>query len=135
MSHVEPRAVVEHQAGDVAVAEHGARAARQMRLDAEAIHRRSQHRARRVVELHLHQVAHQVHDVHLDVELQQAARGLEAEQAAADHRGAARDAAAYSRIAEQSSSVRNTKTPGAVAARVGDAAPRVAGRRACCRSR
>ena len=58
-------------------------------VDAEAIHRREQHRPRRVVELHLHQVAHQVDDVDLDVELQETARGLEAEQAAADHRGAA----------------------------------------------
>ena len=48
------------------------------------------------IELHLHQVRHQVHDVDLEALLEQAARGLQAEQAAADHRRP-RDCWAYAR--------------------------------------
>ena len=44
---------------------------------------------RRTVELALHHAVHEVHDGHLEPLAGQAARGLEAEQAAADDRDAA----------------------------------------------
>ena len=56
-------------------------------LTPELLHRLLQHRPAVAIELHLHQVCHEVHDGDLEAAARQAARRFEAEQAAADHRG------------------------------------------------
>src|SRR5262249_36883566 len=78
-------AVSESQSGDVAVAEYGRSVLVEMNLHAHRFHRTFERRARRGVELNLHQMRHQVHDVNLRVQTEQAARRLQSEQAAADH--------------------------------------------------
>ncbi len=83
---VERRAVLELQAGDRAVAEQPGRRLAEVHLDPEQFHRLLQHQAGVPIELHLHQVFHQVDDVDLEAASRQAARRFEAEQAAADHR-------------------------------------------------
>ena len=62
----------------------------EVHAEAQPAQRAQQHPAGRGIELHLHQVRHQVDDVDLEALLEQAARGLQAEQAAADHRRHAR---------------------------------------------
>ena len=84
---LQARAVLELQAGDGAVAEEAGRGLAEVHLDPELFHRLLQHQPGVAIELHLHQVLHQVHHVDLEAAARQAARRFEAEQAAADHRG------------------------------------------------
>ena len=84
---LEARAVLELQAGDGAVAEQAGRGLAEVHLHPELFHRLLQQQPGVAIELHLHQVLHQVHHADLEAAARQAARRFEAEQAAADHRG------------------------------------------------
>ncbi|MEA2137894.1 MAG: hypothetical protein QOG56_1044, partial [Solirubrobacteraceae bacterium] len=85
------RAVAELQAGDVAVLAEDARRARvEVHVDAELLDAAAQDRAGLAVELDVHEALGAVHDVHLHSALEQAAGGLEAEQATPDDGHAAR---------------------------------------------
>ena len=64
------------------------------------------------IELHLHEMPGEVHDVDLAAVVEEPARRLEAEQAAADHGGAAALLRLARRCALQSSMVRKPNTPG-----------------------
>ena len=118
---VQPRSIIEEQPVDARVAEHGRRPAPEMRRHAEPFHRRSQHLAGRFVELDFHEVPHQVHDVHVDVELSEAARGFEPKQATADDRSPAR---AGRILTDRSAIIERAEHEDAVAirARIGDEA-------------
>jgi hypothetical protein len=82
---LENAVVRERHALDVAVAEDGGRGAPEHHLDAKVLHLAEQVLAAVGIQLPLHQRGHQVHDRDLAPLHLQPARGLEAEQAAADH--------------------------------------------------
>jgi hypothetical protein len=84
---VQARPVLELQAGDGSVAEQAGRGLAEVHLDPELLHRLLQHQAGVAIELHLHEVFHEMHHADVEAAARQAARRLEAEQAAADHRG------------------------------------------------
>jgi hypothetical protein len=81
---VERRTVLEGEPGDLALAEHSAGELAEMDLHAHRFHGRFQDRAGGGIELHLHEMAGEVHDMDLAAVVQ-AAGGFQAEQAAADH--------------------------------------------------
>ena len=60
-----------------------------MDLHAHLLHGRAQHCAGRAIELCIHQVLSEMHDMYRAAMVQQATRGLETQQAAADHAGVA----------------------------------------------
>ena len=101
----------ERHALDVAVAEDRGGRAPEQHADAELLHLAEQVVAAVGIELPLHQRRHQVHDRDVAALHLQPARGLEAEQPAADDDGLHARAATRSSSARVSSSVRNAKTP------------------------
>ena len=111
MSHSSVLAVLEREAGHAVLAQDCGRVFLQVHLDAQLSPCWSAGSRRRRIELLLHQVPAEMHDVHLAAVVQQPARRLEAEQAAADHDGSAGFSAPRDH-AGQSSSVRNPNTPG-----------------------
>src|SRR6266851_2998714 len=76
--------VFESHAGDSLLAEDLLRVLAQVHVQAQLLEPGLEQRAAARVELHLHQVAHQVNDVHLEAMPQEAARGLQSEEPAAD---------------------------------------------------
>ena len=111
-SAMQLRAVGEAQAVGAVGADDLLRVAVELDVDVEAAQRRRQQRAGAGVELALHEPVEQVHDGHGAALRGDAARGLEAEQAAADDRRALDAAlAAARRIASQSAGSRNGCTP------------------------
>jgi hypothetical protein len=80
-------------------------------LYAHRFHGRFQDRAGSGVELHLHEMAGKVHDMHLAAVVQEPAGGFQAEQAAADHGGASA-LPGLGNDGGKSSMVRKPNTPG-----------------------
>ena len=108
---VDPLAVGELDAFDPAVADDRLRAAAEQHANAELLDLAPQQAAADGIDLALHQRVHQVDDGDVAALHLEPARGLEPEQAAADHdrlRAARRPAPSSARV---SSSVRNAKTP------------------------
>ena len=85
---VERGAVLEAEPGHPVLAEHFAGELLEMDVDAHRLHARSQDRAAGGVELHLHQMPGEVNDMDLAAVVEEPARRLQAQQAAADHGGA-----------------------------------------------
>ena len=83
---VEPPAVGERQAFDLAVAEEFPRVLAQVDLDAHPLDLVEQRPRARVVDLARHQPRGELDDVRLQPEVADRLGGLQAEQAAADHR-------------------------------------------------
>jgi hypothetical protein len=86
---VERRAVLEGEAGHLAVAQNPGGQLLEMNLDAHGLHAGLEQGAADPVDLHLHEMPAEVHDVHLATVVDEATRGFESQEAAADHRGAA----------------------------------------------
>ena len=87
---LERAAVLERHAGDMPVAEHGRGERLEVQLHTHLGELPLEDRAGRGIELRVHDVRHEVHDVHVDVAVEQTACGLEPEQAAADDHRAPR---------------------------------------------
>ena len=84
---IERCAIAEGEAGDVTVPAEPCRLVLEPDAHAELFHRALQHEAGGLIELDLHQVAHEMDDVHRDAVSDESTRGFEAEQTAAnDHR-------------------------------------------------
>ena len=82
-----------------------------MDVDAHRFHRRAQDGAARAVELRVHQMRAEMDDMHFAAVVEQAARRLQPQQAAADHRRAPAALGACATMPLQSSSVRKPNTP------------------------
>ena len=84
---IDDAAVGEAHAGHLRLANNLLRLRRHLEFQAARFERRAQQTARSRIELPLHQRVHQMHDRDIHAAPQEAIRGLEAQQAAADDHG------------------------------------------------
>jgi hypothetical protein len=85
---LERRPVLEPEPFHLTFAQHRRRRPSEMGANAHARHRALEHQAGVAIELDLHEVIHQVHDLDVEPPRRQPAGGFEAEETAADDRGA-----------------------------------------------